>query len=165
MKPAAPSSNELAKRVNGYVTKYMGVLQIDGPRPRIELLEGAARDWAARADHDPPTTLIELRSRLFSGNDKFLERVVAHEMVHHRNYLAGAEDEQHGPAFREGADLINAIMGRGFVVETISPPDAGSGFSKALLALGVGGLATLATIGAAVKLRPELPDNERGHYG
>ena len=165
MKPAAPSSNELAKRVDGYVTKYMGVLQIDGPRPRIELLDGAARDWAARAEHDRPTTLIELRARLFSGNDRFLERVVAHEMVHHRNYLVGTEDEQHGTAFREGAQLINAIMGQGFVVETISPPDAGSGFSKALLAIALGGLATVATIATAVKRQPALPDNERGHYG
>ena len=160
-----PRSDDLARRVNGYVTKYMGVLQIDGPRPRIELVGGAVGDWAARADQDPPTTRIELRSRLFAGHDKFLERVVAHEMVHHRNYLSGTEDEQHGPAFREGAALINGIMGRGFVVETISPPDAGSGFARALLAIGVGGLAVAGTVAAAKKRRPARPDNERGHYG
>ena len=165
MKPATPSSDELAKRVDGYVTKYMGVLQIGGPRPRIELLDGVARDWAARAEHDPPTTLIELRSRLFSGNDKFLERVVAHEMVHHRNYLAGTEDEQHGMPFREGAQLINAIMGPGFVVETIKPPGGDNRFSALLIALGVGGAAVAATLAAAVKVHPKGLDNERGHYG
>jgi hypothetical protein len=164
VKPAR-SSDALAKRVADHVSKYMEVLQVAGPRPRVELVSGTAANWAARTDQDPPTTLIELRAKLFSDSDKFLERVVAHEMIHHRNYLAGAEDEQHGPAFREGADRINAIMGRGFVVERITPPDAGIGLAKALLAIGIGGLAAIATIKTAVSLRPTLPDNERGHYG
>ena len=144
----------------------MRLLDIDGPRPRIELRDDPHVDWVGRVDRPAGsrTTTMELQKRLLP-NDKFLERVVAHEMVHHRNYLAATEDEKHGAAFREGAARVNAIMGPGFVVEKIKPPQAEGGFAKTLaLVLGAGGLTLL----AATLLRPRLPQpgqaDERGIY-
>ena len=99
----AKISDDAARRIDDHVTKYMDVLQIDGERPVIKVRDNS-KAWAGRADRHPerPTTLIELQKKWLSQgakHDKFAERVVAHEMVHHRNYLAGTEDEKHGPAF------------------------------------------------------------------
>ena len=159
----AKISDDAARRIDDHVTKYMDVLQIDGERPVIKVRDNS-KAWAGRADRHPerPTTLIELQKKWLSQgakHDKFTERVVAHEMVHHRNYLAGTEDEKHGPAFREGAARVNAVMGPGFVAEKISPPP-----SKWMVALGIGGLALL---GALLLLKPSARSrmNERGHYG
>ena len=83
--------------------------------------------WAARIDRrggrsrSTDSATIELQRQHVANDAKFLERVIAHEMIHHRNYLDGTEDEKHGDAFREGAARINAIMGPDFVVEKIKP--------------------------------------------
>lgn len=162
--------DEIAQRVDDYVTKYMEILQIDGERPSIKLRNNPSVDWVGRTDRhssDRPPTTIELQKRLFN-DDRFLERVIAHEMVHHRNYLASTEDEKHGASFREGAARINAIMGPDFVVEKIAPLPAESGFStKLMLALGFGGLVFLATsLLGRKQLSTQLPrENERGTYG
>lgn len=149
--------DEVARRIDGYVTKYMDILQIDGERPKIKLRDDPRIDWVGRTDRhsDHSPTTIELQKGLFK-NDRFLERVIAHEMVHHRNYLASTEDEKHGAAFREGAARINAIMGPDFVVEKISSP--GSLSTKLLLALGLGGLGLLA---AALLRRRQLSTAQR----
>ena len=166
--------DELARRIDGYVTKYMGILQIDGERPSIKLRDDPSTAWVGRTDQNSgrsPATTMELQKKLFK-NDRFLERVIAHEMVHHRNYLAGIEDEKHGAAFREGAARVNAIMGPDFVVEKISPP--GSSLTKLLLALGFGGLGFLAA--GLLRRKQSIPtsptqptqparDDERGIYG
>jgi hypothetical protein len=77
--------------------------------------------------HDAPGAPAIQRSIL--GDDRTLERVVAHEVIHHRDALAmsegemallrlGIRPESHGATFREGAARINAVMGPGFVTET-----------------------------------------------
>ena len=133
-------------RIDDYVAKYMAMLEVDGERPRVVLRDDRGAAWAGRTDWSadrPRATTMEFQRR-FLGDDRFLERVVAHEMVHHRNYLAGTEDERHGPSFREGAARINVVMGRDFVAERIVPP----GSERALRTLAVGavgfGLALLA---------------------
>lgn len=162
---------DVARRVDGYVTKYMDILQVDGARPRVKLRNNSGTEWVGRADlrAGQPTTTIELQKSLFNS-DRFLERVIAHEMVHHRNYLAKTEDEKHGAAFREGAARINAIMGPGFVAEKITPPRSFS--TKLALTLGFGGLAFLAvtlwrkqlpTV-QKTSMSPTARKNERGNY-
>ena len=78
--------------------------------------------WSSKRPH---TTLLELQQSIL-GDDRTLERVIAHEMIHHRDALAisdnemalmrvGIKPESHGASFHEGAARINAVMGPGFV--------------------------------------------------
>lgn len=181
----AKISGETAKRVNGYVTKYMEMLKIDGKRPSLKLHDTPNADWGARLDKpffiaddgsagkgtDPAILNLQrmtLKADHDGENDGVLERVVAHEMVHLRDFYALTEDEaariarnaadgvfaeEHGPSFFEGAERINAIMGPDFVKErevlVLPSPQArraraGASFStKVMVAIGVGGIVGL----------------------
>jgi hypothetical protein len=125
-----PSLDEIAARVDAYVTKYMGVLAIDGQRPIVKLRSNLGSRWLGRSTWSskrPRTTLLEIQQSIL-GDERTLERVIAHEMIHHRDALAlsessialmgvGIKPESHGASFREGAARINAVMGPGFVTE------------------------------------------------
>lgn len=125
-----PSLDEIAARIDDYVTKYMGVLAIDGERPIVKLRSNLGSKWLGRSTWSskrPRTTLLEIQQSIL-GDDRTLERVIAHEMIHHRDALAlterditlmgvGIKPESHGASFREGAARINAVMGPGFVTE------------------------------------------------
>jgi hypothetical protein len=133
-KTAAQLNAEIAaalgqpSKVDAYVTKYMGILGIRGERPIVKLRSNLGSTWLGRdtwSPSRPHTTLLEIQSSI-AGDDRTLERVVAHEMVHHRDSLAitaheiamlkvGIKPESHGASFREGAARINAIMGPDFV--------------------------------------------------
>ena len=115
-------------RLDGYVTKYMGILDIAGERPVVKLRSNLGSSWLGRStwsSKNPHTTLLEIQQSIL-GEDRTLERVIAHEMIHHRDALAisadtmaliriGIKPEAHGASFREGADRINAVMGPEFV--------------------------------------------------
>ena len=123
-----PPRDEIADRLNGYVTKYMGILQIAGELPVIKLRSNLGSKWLGRSTwkpSSPSTTLLELQTSIL-GDDRTLERVIAHEMIHHRDALAlsendvallrvGIKPDAHGVTFREGAARINAVMGSDFV--------------------------------------------------
>lgn len=123
-----PTLDEIEAHIYGYVDKYMGILQIAGEQPIIKLRSNLGSKWLGRSTWSskrPHTTLLELQQSIL-GDDRTLERVIAHEMIHHRDALAitekdivlmgvGIKPESHGASFREGADRINAIMGPGFV--------------------------------------------------
>jgi len=125
-----PSLDEIAARIDDLVTKYMGMLEIDGERPIVKLRSNLGSRWLGRSTWSskrPHTTLLELQQSIL-GDDRTLERVIAHEMIHHRDALAisqsdivlmgvGIKPESHGASFREGATRINAVMGPGFVTE------------------------------------------------
>lgn len=123
-----PTLDDIAAAIDGYVTKYMGILAIDGARPLIKLRSNLGSTWLGRSTWSskrPHTTLLELQQSVL-GDERTLERVIAHEMIHHRDALAisandivlmrvGIKPESHGSSFREGASRINAIMGPEFV--------------------------------------------------
>ena len=123
-----PTLDDIAADIDGYVTKYMGILAIDGARPLIKLRSNLGSTWLGRSTWSssrPHTTLLEIQQSVL-GDERTLERVIAHEMIHHRDALAisendmvlmrvGIKPESHGASFREGADRINAIMGPEFV--------------------------------------------------
>lgn len=125
-----PALDDLAARIEDLVSKYMGLLQIDGARPIVKLRSNLGSKWLGRSTWSskrPHTTILELQQSIL-GNDRTLERIIAHEMIHHRDSLAisqsdialmkvGIKPESHGASFREGADRINAVMGPGFVTE------------------------------------------------
>jgi len=112
------------------VDKYMRVLSIDGAKPIVEVKTRIGANWLGRdrwSSRRPHTTTMELQ-RSIVGDPMTLERVVAHEMVHHRDMLAltpeeieltklGIKPPAHGPSFRQGAAIINALMGPEFVTE------------------------------------------------
>lgn len=123
-----PTLDDIAAAIDGYVTKYMGILQIDGEPPIIKLRSNLGSKWLGRSTWSPSrphTTLLELQQAIL-GDERTLERVIAHEMIHHRDALAisenevvllrvGIKPEAHGASFREGAARINAVMGSDFV--------------------------------------------------
>ena len=123
-----PTLDQIADRIDGHVTKYMGILQIAGKPPLIKLRSNLGSKWLGRSTwstKQPDTTLLELQTSIL-GDDRTLERVIAHEMIHHRDALAltqndialvriGIKPAAHGASFREGAAIINAIMGPEFV--------------------------------------------------
>jgi len=123
-----PTLDDIAARVDDYVTKYMGLLAIDGARPIVKIRSNLGSKWLGRStwsSRHPRTTLLELQQSIL-GDDRTLERVIAHEMIHHRDALAisadtltlmglGIKPEAHGESFREGAARINAVMGPSFV--------------------------------------------------
>ena len=186
---------EIAERIDGYVDKYTGILQIAGAPPSIKIRNDPKAPWLGRLawrSERPHTSILELQKRLFK-NDRHLERVIAHEMIHHRDFLKLPKGEveridaglvpdapkKHTASFAKGAARINKVMGAGFVKKEEASEDlpkyllpTESSFStKLLLGLGIGGLALL---GAALlgKRQPESSntaqparENERGSYG
>ena len=125
-----PTLDEIAARIDDLVTKYMGLLDIAGEPPLVKLRSNLGSKWLGRSTWSskrPHTTLLELQQSIL-GDDRTLERVIAHEMIHHRDALAisestialmnvGIKPEAHGASFREGAARINMVMGSGFVTE------------------------------------------------
>ena len=117
-------------RIEGYVTKYMRMLDIAGERPNVKLRSNLGSKWLGRStwsSKNPSTTILEIQTSIL-GDDRTLERVIAHEMVHHRDALAISEGDMallrlgikpaaHGTSFHEGAARINAVMGPDFVTE------------------------------------------------
>jgi hypothetical protein len=182
------TSQDIAARIAGYLTKYMTMLGIDGKPPRVRVLDHPEESWLARSIWDlerPHKTVLEFQTALVNAqNEKWLERSIAHEMIHYRDVLAksnsghtadGAVD--HGASFHQGAARINARMGENFVTaEVVKLPsgalvsrsslEAAASRKKLLLALGIGS-ATL--LGIAIARRSPRPttsrENERGSYG
>ena len=156
---------EIATRVDGYVAKYMDVLEIDAPPPKTSLINSPHENWLARAKWDvkrPEKTVLEFQKALFLNdkNDDWLERSIAHEMIHYRDTVARAQDptagydpSSHGSSFDEGAARINAIMGTDFVTPQAVKLPTGTFLSTsdlaAVRAAVLKKLAVTLTIGAA----------------
>jgi len=117
----------LRGQIDDLVDEYMDILDVHD-RPRVVIRDNLGSRWLGRdkwTERDPNTSTIELQRRILD-DPRTLERVVAHEMVHHANAM-GFTDEQiarmrigispmgHGRDFLELADRINAIKGDGFV--------------------------------------------------
>lgn len=113
-----------------FVDKYMILLSVD-VRPEVHLRSNLGARWLGRCEWRSSrlgTSVIELQ-RSILADERTLERVLAHEMVHHWEFVNLPEHEialirlghrppGHGPRFREGAAIVNAVMGEGFVTET-----------------------------------------------
>lgn len=111
-----------------FVTKYMQILGIaDAMRPTLVARNNLGSAWLGRNTFNVTrnTSLIEIQARILS-EPKTLERVVAHEIIHHHDGLKmptavaalvklGIKPNGHGKSFLEGAAKINAVMGKDFV--------------------------------------------------
>src|SRR5271170_429229 len=114
--------------IESLITKYMQLLRIDGKRPVVKLRSNIGSLWLGRDTYttrDTSTTLLEIQKSALH-DPRTLERVIAHEMVHHRDHLRmtprdwelvkiGIRPPSHGKEFLEGAAEINTVMGPNFV--------------------------------------------------
>ncbi len=110
------------------VDKYAGILGFSGPSPHIDIADNLGSDWLGITElslRDPTTTTITLQARILD-DPLTCEKVLAHEMVHHWEMMSlgvsdlvrlkmGIKPPSHGESFHQGAAIINAVMGEGFV--------------------------------------------------
>jgi hypothetical protein len=190
MKLSRETADRAAARVDGYVSKYMEMLGIDGERPHIKLTHNPRAHWLARGTWDlehPHKSVLEFQTSLVQNdkNDKWLERSIAHEMIHYRDLLARAPrakdaktEPDHGASFHKGAARVNAIMGPDFVTQEVVKLPSGTFLSrsdleavettlhkKLALVLGLGGLAVLGVaLSRHTQTQPSY-EHERGSYG
>lgn len=117
------------KDAEDYVTKYMAMIGSKKwtPRPTI-VVRNSITNWLGRdtfTPSRPETTLMEIQKSILDDK-KTLERIIAHETVHHENAMnftegqlalikLGVRPSGHGRDFLAKAALINAVMGSDFV--------------------------------------------------
>jgi len=112
------------------VAKYMNVLGLVDS-PEVTIVDNLGSNWLGlcywSANH-PNYSLIKLQRRILA-HPGTLDRVLAHEIVHHWEFMHltpeqvslikfGIKPTSHGPKFREGAATVNRIMGDDYVTKT-----------------------------------------------
>jgi 8-oxo-dGTP pyrophosphatase MutT (NUDIX family) len=127
-----------AGEIPSIVRKLMAVLPAGTPMPNIKVVNSPTSHWLGicRFKYGDDNTLIELQQSII-GDTHTLERVIAHELCHHAEFMESAAmakekgwskethakidkytHRPHGPKFREWANKFNAIYGADFVTET-----------------------------------------------
>jgi hypothetical protein len=109
------------------------------PLPKIKIVNDLNARWLGRTTYNPHedenNTTIEIQKKVVGDQDT-LERIVAHELIHHWEFLVfyknSLEREMskiglkrlrrfkpaaHGKEFYEMAEKINAVMGKDYVTE------------------------------------------------
>jgi hypothetical protein len=116
---------ELVSRISAMSDKYLAILGFEGVRPSIKLSGRVAAKWLGRCKPHSKTfdgetrrravvaTTIEIL-RSVCSDERTLERVIAHEVVHHVQFLTQNRGG-HGADFLDRAARINAVAGAGFV--------------------------------------------------
>ena len=121
------------ERIRPLVRTYLAMLGIsDVEEPDIVLQHNTGSLWLGRWSVKwragmPGRPVIQIQRSVLS-DQRTLERVVAHEVVHHVQYLQmepaelqlvklGFRSVGHGPAFSQLAAVLNAKIGEGFVTE------------------------------------------------
>ena len=114
------------------------------PMPRIKIVNNVGSKWLGRDSYipkvDKSNTTLEIQKRI-TEDEKTLDRVVLHELIHHKDFIEkfthpehgesnykktaqlhklGIKDDGHGKEFKEWADKINMVMGKDFVTEKSS---------------------------------------------
>jgi hypothetical protein len=123
------------QKIERFMGKYAKILGAPGLLPKVKLRNALSAGWFGRLTYrlsDISAAEIELQQCIL-GDDRTLERVVAHEMVHYdeaRSLSAahisrildclqmGIKPQEHGEGFLQRADRINKVMGAGFVSVT-----------------------------------------------
>ena len=121
------------ERIRPLVRTYLAMLGVSGAEePEVVLQHDTGSRWLGRWSVKwrgglPGRPVIQVQRAVLS-DQRTLERVVAHEVVHHVQYLQmepaelqlvklGFRAVGHGPAFAELAATLNAKSGEGFVTE------------------------------------------------
>lgn len=121
------------ERIRSLVRAYLAMLGIsDVQEPDIVVQDNVGSRWLGRwsmkwKNDLPGHPRIQIQRSVLS-DQRTLERVVAHEVVHHVQYLQldpaefnllriGIRPLGHGESFRRIAAIVNARVGEGFVTE------------------------------------------------
>jgi len=122
--------------IHKYAEKYARILGVS-ELPKIHLRDNLGSRWLGRLTfRKGQQNVMEIQT--VAATDGALERVVAHEMAHHAEFLALTENQiellkagikpaDHGAVWQEMAAKINAVAGAGFVTKT---SDQSYGLSK-----------------------------------
>jgi hypothetical protein len=111
------------------------------PMPRIKIVNQITSPWLGRCSYRPSidknNTTIEIQKRA-TNDEKSLDRILAHELIHHYDFITryghpqtgnetwekdrqrtrlGFKSDGHGKEFKEWAAKINAVMGADYVTE------------------------------------------------
>lgn len=122
-------------RIEPMLDKYVEMLGMDPRyRPRVVFVSRLAADHMGRAvwhSDTPGEGYIEIQKVAAGGPLRELERIVAHEMIHHANYAEFFRDytwrdgiqilkkmDMHGSQFRRLMDIVNEKEGKDFVTVT-----------------------------------------------
>jgi hypothetical protein len=128
-----PENTKEIKLLAELLSKYGAFFGLpDDHLPDVEIRNNLGSKWHARTVWDPKrpeTSTIQIQESVV-GDPTTLERIVAHEMIHHVNfmrmtdaerellkYARGSLSDDHGRKFHELANKVNAEMGQDFVTE------------------------------------------------
>lgn len=136
---AAVSVMEVEKSVKKFLDKFFKEYNL--PVPRIKIVNNVGSKWLGRCGYNPGidknNSILEVQKRI-TGNENTLDRIIAHELIHHLDFMSkfahpehgdenwkklnqmrrlGFSDDPHGKFFKEWAAKINAVMGKDYVTE------------------------------------------------
>lgn len=123
----------MIEHIRSLVRAYLAMLGVDAvEEPDVILRDNVGSRWLGRwsmkwKEGLPGRPVIEIQRSVLS-DPRTLERVVAHEAVHHVQYLRmepsefellkiGVRPLGHGESFRQIADALNEKIGEDFVTE------------------------------------------------
>lgn len=118
--------SDLASECHAMLKKYFHELG-SFPVPKIEIVNNPSSPWLGRCIYNSKNksnTTIKIQKAIL-GDEKTMQRILAHELVHHVDFLTNWADKNlkfysrdgHGEFFRKWAAKINAIEGADFVTE------------------------------------------------
>ena len=167
------------------IEKYMAILGVSHyPRPGIQIVDNVGHRWLGLYVYyasDKPSVIKIQRSIL--KNQRTLERIVAHEVVHHKNHVETTSEARvrefalmhlrlgrndlHGQAFLRDAEVINQAVGdECFVTVTSDAVDTLDACLKPYtLLIVVYGSGASAHLGYSIAVRPSKAqlDTIQGH--
>lgn len=122
----AKADASVAAKVAAKYARILGVSEL----PKIVVRDNLGAKWLGRLIwRAGQQNVMELQSSIFS-DENTLERVIAHEMAHHVEFLEfnenteaialvkmGIKPREHGDRFQELARKINSVAGANFVTE------------------------------------------------
>lgn len=99
------------------------------PLPRFKIVTRAGARWVGRCEkHEVWSTCLILVQRYITQDERAMNRVVAHEVIHHVLFMTlGIRRTvaiNHGQEFQDLVAKLNAVLGEGFV-ETRCSDDLG----------------------------------------
>jgi len=113
--------------IRRWVVEYARLLGVS-ELPKVQIRDNLGSKWLGRMTWQRgKTNVMEIQASVL-GDEATLERIVAHEMCHHVEFLGLTEQDvaglkhgirptSHGPRWQELAAKVNAARGAGFVTK------------------------------------------------